>query len=108
MSHWQNFIAGSWVDSSTSIEVENPATGEIFATVARASLADMETAVSAARNCVNSKVLSDCRPAERAELLYRIAGEIRAISSEGAELAVLENGKRLSDAEDEFAEAARY
>lgn len=108
MSHWQNFIAGSWVDSSTSIEVENPATGEIFATVARASLADMETAVSAARNCVNSKVLSDCRPAERAELLYRIAGEIRAISSEGAALAVLENGKRLSDAEDEFAEAARY
>ncbi|MBT6318813.1 MAG: aldehyde dehydrogenase, partial [Porticoccaceae bacterium] len=42
MSHWQNFIAGSWVDSSTSIEVENPATGEIFATVALASLADME------------------------------------------------------------------
>jgi aldehyde dehydrogenase (NAD+) len=108
MQHWQNFIAGNWVDSADSIDIENPATGEKFATIACASLSDVETAVTAARACVNSRVLIDCKPAQRAELLYRIAAEIRAIAADAAELAVLENGKRLTDAEDEFAEAARY
>jgi aldehyde dehydrogenase (NAD+) len=108
MQHWQNFIAGNWVDSTDVISVENPATGENFATVACASMADVEAAVTAARACVNSRELIDCKPVQRAELLYRIAAEIRAIAAEAVELAVLENGKRLTDAEDEFAEAARY
>lgn len=108
MQHWQNFIAGRWVDSTDVIDVENPATGEKFATIACASIADVDTAVSAARALVNSRQLIDCKPAQRGELLYRIAAEIRAIAADAVELAVLENGKRLSDAEDEFAEAARY
>lgn len=108
MREWHNFIDGKWVASNSSINVENPATGEVFASIARASLDDLEMAVNAARKCVNSRELIDCKPAERSALLYRIAAEIRAISEQGSELAVLENGKRLSDARNEFNEAARY
>ena len=108
MREWRNFIGGKWVAGSSSINVENPATGEVFASIAKASLDDLEMAVSAARKCVNSRELIDCKPAERSALLYRIAAEIRAISQQGSELAVLENGKRLSDAQNEFNEAARY
>lgn len=107
-NHWKNFIAGQWVDSSATLAIENPATGETFATIASASLDDVEAAVRAARQCVNQGLLSQCRPAERTALLLRIATEIRAIAEQGAELAVLENGKRLVDAQDELAEAARY
>jgi len=108
MSNWQNFIGGKWVSANSQIYVENPATGEVFASIAKASLDDLEMAVNAARECVNSRKLIDCKPSERSALLYRIADEIRAISQEGSELAVLENGKRLSDAQNEFSEAARY
>lgn len=108
MREWHNFIDGKWVASNSSINIENPATGEVFASIARASLDDLEMAVNAARKCVNSRELIDCKPAERSALLYRIAAEIRAISEQGSELAVLENGKRLSDARNEFNEAARY
>ncbi len=107
-NHWKNFIAGQWVDSSEILMVENPATGAVFASIANAGLEDVEKAVQAARECVNKGLLSDCRPAERTALLLRIANEIRAISDQAAELAVLENGKRLTDAKDELAEAARY
>lgn len=108
MNDWHNFIGGKWVSGNSSINIENPATGEIFATIAKASLDDLEAAVTAARDCVNSRVLIECKPAERSALLYRIATEIRGISQQGSELAVLENGKRLSDAQNEFNEAARY
>jgi len=106
--HWQNFIAGQWCDAERSIEVFNPATGEVFASVACASLEDVNKAMSAARECVNSGELTRCRPTERAALLRRIANEIRALQQQGAELLVLENGKSLADANEEFAVAAGY
>ena len=64
-NHWKNFIAGQWVDSVETLAIENPATGEIFATIASATVSDVEAAVIAARNCVNQGLLSHCRPAER-------------------------------------------
>jgi aldehyde dehydrogenase (NAD+) len=107
-NHWKNFISGQWVDSVETLAIENPATGKVFATIASASLNDVEAAVNAARSCVNQGLLSNCRPAERTALLLRIADEIRAIADRAAELLVFENGKRLKDAKDELTEAARY
>ena len=107
-NHWKNFIAGQWVDSVETLAIVNPATGEFFATIASANLNDVDAAVIAARSCINQGLLSNCRPAERTALMLRIADEIRAIAEHAAELVVLENGKRLKDAKDELAEAARY
>lgn len=106
--HWQNFIAGQWCDAERYIEVVNPATAEVFASVACASDDDINRAMSAARACVVKGELTRCRPIERAALLRRIANEIRSLQEQGAELLVLENGKCLADAREEFAVAARY
>ena len=50
-TYWQNHIGGSWTDARAGerIAVENPATGEPIAEVARASAEDVDLAVAAAR-----------------------------------------------------------
>ena len=51
--YWQNYINGEWVDAQEGgrIEIENPATGQIIAEVARAQQTDIDKAVAAARAC---------------------------------------------------------
>jgi len=107
-NHWQNYIGGHWVDSDNTLDVDDPATGEVFASIACADKKDVDRAVAAARQCVNSGVLSDCRPVQRAALMRRIAEEIRKIADKGAPLLARENGKTLNDARDEFLIAAQY
>jgi aldehyde dehydrogenase (NAD+) len=107
-NHWLNFIAGDWVDSDSAIEVRDPSTNEVFATIASATLSDAERAIAAARECVREGRLTRQRPAQRAELMYRIGAEIRALVEDAAVLASRENGKSINDARDEVSEAARY
>ncbi|RWE17304.1 MAG: aldehyde dehydrogenase family protein, partial [Mesorhizobium sp.] len=49
---WMNFVSGEWVPSTGLIDVENPATGQVIASVAAASEDDVSRAVNAARACV--------------------------------------------------------
>ena len=107
-SHWLNYIDGQWSDSSQRLTVNNPGTAEPVATIAQATVADAERALLAARRCADSGLLTRARPAQRVTWLLRIAEEIRAVADEGAWVLCQENGKRLSDARDEFIEAARY
>jgi aldehyde dehydrogenase (NAD+) len=106
--HWLNFINGEWRDSSDSIEIRDPSTDTVFASIACANLADVENAIHAARRCVQEGLMTRQRPAQRAELMYRIGKEIRNLIDEGADLLCRENGKSLSDSQAEFEEAARY
>ncbi len=106
--HWLNFINGEWLDARRVIDVDDPATGKVFATVACADDKTVDRAVQAARACADSGVLSDCRPVERTALLRRIADEIRAIADKAAPLLARENGKALDDAREEFLMAAKY
>ena len=106
--HWLNFIGGEWKDSATNIEVRDPSTDSVFATIASATVEDAEKAIQAARTCVKKGLLTRQRPAQRSELMYRIAQEIRNLVEEGAVLASRENGKSVNDARDEFEESARY
>ena len=107
-NHWKNFIGGQWHDSEKNLAVINPATGEQFASVACATLDDANKAVEIARKCADSGELTKDRPAQRVQLLLRIAENIRELSEEGAQLLVKENGKSLADAQEEFNVAARY
>jgi len=107
-SHWLNYIDGQWVDGARHLTVHNPATGQALASIARASIEDAERALSAARRCADSGVLTSTRPAQRVRWLLDIAAAIRMVADEGAEILCLESGKRLDDARDEFIEAARY
>ncbi|WP_413043510.1 aldehyde dehydrogenase family protein [Pseudomonas sp. YJ42] len=107
-SHWLNYIDGEWCDSDRHLTVNNPGNGEPLATIAQASIADTERALVAARRCADDRALSKARPVQRVSWLLAIADEIRAVAEEGAWVLCQENGKSLSDARDEFIEAARY
>ncbi|MER9751746.1 aldehyde dehydrogenase family protein [Mesorhizobium sp. M0140] len=105
---WMNFVNGDWVSSTEFIDIENPASGEIIASVAAAREDDVSSAVAAARACVATGALTSCRPAVRAEMMTRIASEIRNRVEDGAYIGCLESGKPLGAARAEFEEAARY
>jgi len=107
-NHWQNYIGGRWQDSDSVIEITDPATDRTIGTIARADHNTVDQAVSAARACVRSGALTDCKPAQRGKWLYAIGRELRTMIEEGAELATRENGKALADSVDELTEAARY
>ena len=66
-SRYGHYIGGEWVDSETKIDVRDPSTDEVFATIASATLDDAERAIAAARECVKEGRLTRERPAQRAE-----------------------------------------
>ncbi|HYM31535.1 MAG TPA: aldehyde dehydrogenase family protein [Candidatus Cybelea sp.] len=108
--YWQNFIGGRWVDASDAarIPVENPATGETIAEVARARAPDVDAAVAAARSCFASRALVDMRPMARGRLLLDIARQMEALADEIALVECLDNGKTLAGGRNEAMAAARY
>ena len=109
-SYWQNFIGGEWVDGATGerIAVENPATGEQIAEVARAVPADVDRAVAAARGVFDSRVLWEMRPSERGQIMLEVARQLTAMTEEIALLECLDNGKTIANGRNEVALTARY
>lgn len=105
---YQNFLAGEWVAGDDVMEVEDPASGEVIAIAPLAGERSLDRALHAARESFDRGDLRDMKPQRRAELMHRIAREIRALAPEGAELLTRESGKRLSDSLDEFEETAAY
>ena len=75
------FIGGEYVEStsSTVLEVENPATGEILTEVPDASAQDIDRAVEAARKAQREWRRVDTL--ERAELLHAVALERSPVES---------------------------
>ncbi|MCW5731881.1 MAG: aldehyde dehydrogenase family protein [Alphaproteobacteria bacterium] len=108
--YWQNFIGGVWVDGANGarIPVENPATGQVIAEVARASEAEVDRAVAAARACFNARTLIDMRPMARGRMLLEIARHMEAMAEEIALAECLDNGKTLAGGRNEAMAAARY
>ncbi|ANU06449.1 aldehyde dehydrogenase family protein [Paraurantiacibacter namhicola] len=106
----RNFVAGEWRggDGGESIAVEDPASEERVLDAAIAGSESLDVAIGAAKDCVARGAISDMLPAERAALLRRIAAEIRTLAQKGSPLLARESGKRLEDAQGEFAEAAAY
>src|SRR5471032_2692882 len=91
-------------DSSATIDVVNPATGETIATVPNASAEDVDTVVERAKNALPEWL--DATPGERAELLLKLAA---VISDNAEELAQVESqnvGKPLMVSRDEMPFAA--
>lgn len=108
--YWQNFVGGAWVDGAGGerIPVENPATGRIVAEIARATPADVDLAVAAARACFASRRLIDMRPMARGRLLLEIARHMEAMAEEIALAECLDNGKTIAGGRNEAMAAARY
>ena len=102
VSKHQNLIGGEWVDSAggETMEVLNPATGDVIAEVPAATAEDVDRAVQSAK-----KALVEWRettPGERAEMLLKLADAIDEHTDELAELESRNVGKPMSYARDEM------
>jgi 1-pyrroline dehydrogenase len=84
----KQFIGGEWVESSSgeTMEVLNPATGEVIAEVPRANAKDVDRAVEAAKKAWSE--WQSKTPKDRMELLLALAA---IIDEHGEELARLES-----------------
>ena len=95
------YINGQWVTSSDgqTIEVYNPATEELLDTVPNGSASDAVKAIQAAKNAYN-----DWRwvtAYERADMLQEAANKLGNCRDEVVELLTLEEGKAISENEEE-------
>jgi aldehyde dehydrogenase (NAD+) len=90
----QMYIDGKWTDGATEerLDVINPATEEVITTVPVATAADVDDAVAAARRAFDSGPWPQMRPAERAQVLLRMAAEFDRRRAELVELNIAEAG----------------
>ncbi len=92
-------IDGHWVDplDGDSFPTINPATGETIATVAAAGPKDVDRAVKAARQALESGPWSRMDAADRGKLLYNLADLVEQRAEELAALETLNCGKTIND-----------
>jgi phenylacetaldehyde dehydrogenase len=91
-------IGGEWLSSISgkAFPVYNPATGEELAQVTEGDKADVDLAVTAARQAFRDRSWRRMLPSQRARLLWRLADLVEKNADELAELEVRNQGKPLS------------
>src|SRR5271168_303487 len=80
------------------IEVRNPATGDLLATVPDATQADVDSAVAAARMSFEKKTWRGMDPSRKEKILWDLSGLLVKHKDELAALESMENGKTLREA----------
>jgi acyl-CoA reductase-like NAD-dependent aldehyde dehydrogenase len=97
-------IDGAAASSSSSLDVINPATGQVFARCPAAGRDELDRAVAAARRAFPA--WRDMSYAQRAERIHGFCESLKQHQDELAHLLTMEQGKPLSQARDEIARAA--
>jgi len=102
------YINGAWVaaDSGETIDVRDPATAALIATVPCCGAAETERAVSAAETAL--KTWRETTAAERSRILRRWFDLMMQHQDDLAQLMTAEQGKPLAEARGEIAYAAAY
>src|SRR5574343_1006663 len=102
------YIDGTWVGAASGefIDVTNPATGEVVATVPRCGAAETERAIDAAETAL--KTWRETTAAERSRILRRWFDLLMTHQDDLAALMTAEQGKPLAEAKGEIAYAAAY
>ena len=108
MDFYKCFIDNEWIESSSGerIQVENPATGEVFAEVPACTPDDVERALQTSSEA--QKKWQMLPPVDRAAYLYRIAEGIEKRRDQFQKLLVQEQGKTLAETEGEVTDTIRY
>jgi succinate-semialdehyde dehydrogenase/glutarate-semialdehyde dehydrogenase len=102
----QSYINGCWLDNGNGIDVLNPATGELVATVGVVGAEEAGLAIAAAADAMDNWKI---RPAvERAKLLRCWYELILAHQEDLAILMTAEQGKVLAESRGEIAYAASF
>src|SRR6478736_779768 len=99
---YKAFIGGEWAESVSgeTMEVINPATGEVIAEVPRCNADDVDRAVGAAKQALPEWL--DKTPKDRSELLHQLADVLEQNAEELAQLESLNVGKPLMASRDEM------
>ena len=94
-------IGDQWLESSSgeTLDIQNPATGEILGQVPAATAEDVDRAVQAARQAFEDSAWSRMRPRDRQNLLWRLADLMERDARHLAELECLNNGKSAAVAQ---------
>jgi phenylacetaldehyde dehydrogenase len=94
----QLLIGSQWRDalSGARIDVTDPATGDVIATVPAGDQTDVDLAVRAARAAFESGPWSTARPVDRERWLLKLADLVEADAQALAEIETLDNGKPLA------------
>jgi aminobutyraldehyde dehydrogenase len=102
VSQHKNFVGGEWVDAveGGTMEVLNPATGEVIAEVPRGTQGDVDRAVEAAKKALPEWL--ETTPQERSEALLKLADAIDDNAEELGELESKNVGKPVGFARDEM------
>ncbi|MFV8817892.1 aldehyde dehydrogenase family protein [Haliea sp. E17] len=99
MTTFKLLINGELVDGASTLDVINPATGEVYTQAPRADAAQLEQAVAAAKAAFPA--WSATALEERRAMLMALADKIDAALPQIAEVLTREQGKPLQDAQGE-------
>jgi succinate-semialdehyde dehydrogenase/glutarate-semialdehyde dehydrogenase len=102
------YIDGAWVESSAraTIDVDNPATGEVIGTVPKLGRAETKQAIDAAARAFPAWRAKTAK--ERAAVLRRWFDLMMANQDDLARLMTIEQGKPLTESKGEVAYAAAF
>lgn len=100
----QMMIAGgrAGAEDGRTLDVYDPSTGQVFTQVPSGSGADIDAAVTAARQAFDDGRWAGLRPGKRAEILFKTGELIKANIAELAQLEALDSGKPLKVAQGEM------
>ncbi|MEM9435210.1 MAG: NAD-dependent succinate-semialdehyde dehydrogenase [Pseudomonadota bacterium] len=103
-----NLVAGQWIgaDSGETIDVTNPATGEVIGTVPNCGDAETKRAIDAAADAF--EVLSSMGLMERLDMLWKLHDVLMDNRDTLAELLTVEQGKPLFESKGEITIGAAY
>ncbi len=105
MQTYGMLIDGSWVSSAETFDVKNPATDAVIAKVPKATAADVDRAVQAARRAFEGG-WREVTAQERGRILLRLAEKMRAELPRLAELETLNSGKPIVESEYDLTDVA--
>jgi acyl-CoA reductase-like NAD-dependent aldehyde dehydrogenase len=107
--HYRMYIDGAFVDAESGArdDVEDPSTGEAFATCAKAGAADAERAIRAARRAFDEGPWGSATGLERATLLRDVAARLRERAEEIGRVETLQQGHLIGESVDEVPGCAR-
>ncbi|MBI4150223.1 aminobutyraldehyde dehydrogenase [Candidatus Woesearchaeota archaeon] len=99
---YQMFIDGKWVDSQSkeTLDIVNPATSDVLASVPKGNKEDVNAAVDAARRAFNKGVWSKKTPAERATILWKLADLLEERLLDFATLESMNQGRSIKFSRD--------
>ena len=103
-----NLVAGEWIgaDSGGTIDVTNPATGEVIGTVPNSGTVETERAIAAAAAAMPD--FAAISLLDRCNMLWKLHDALMDNQQSLAELLTIEMGKPLAEAMGEIAIGAQY